>query len=111
VKRIIIILIIAVIHLGLVIGLALSTFEVSGFMFGVYPQPSHGPLHGVLTTLYTVLMFPFGLVAESLSPGARFLGWPLVVLNSLLWAGVFYMLVVRSFSRQKRKARDETSGG
>ena len=102
-KRVLIVLLLAVIHLGLGVVLALSTFEVSGFMFGVYPQPSDGPLHSVLTTMYTVLMFPLGLLAESLGPGVRFFEWPLVVLNSLLWAGVVYILIIRWFSPGKRR--------
>jgi hypothetical protein len=106
----IIILLLAVIHLGLVVVLALSTFEVSGFIFGVYPQPSDGPLHSVLTTMYTVLMFPFGLLADSLSPGLRFLGWPLVAVNSLLWAGVIYMVIVRWLMPRGRKTTDGPLG-
>ena len=106
-KRVIIILLIAIIHFMLSVGLAMTTFEVSGFMFGIYPKPSNGSIHSVLTTIHTVLMFPLGLAAESLSPGMQFLGWPLVVLNSLLWAVASYMLIARLFPSRKRKVADK----
>ena len=106
-KRTIKILLIAAIHFVVTVGLAMATFEISGFMFGVYPKPNTGALHSILITLRTVLMFPLGSVAESLGPKLSLLGWPLVVINSLLWAVVLYMLVGRLLRSRKRKAADD----
>jgi hypothetical protein len=94
-KRVVVILIITIIHLGIAMGSYLVTFEVYGFMFGMAPKPSEGAFHSVLTTIHTVTMFPLGLVAVSLGSGARFLAWPLMVINSLLWAVVIYLLFTR----------------
>ncbi len=96
-KRAITILVIAVIHLVLAVGSVLKSLEFSGFIFGLYPQPEVGPFHSTLMTMHTVLMFPLGLVAESLGPGVQFLAWPLVMLNSLLWAAVLFLLLARWF--------------
>ena len=99
----IIIIVIAIIHLGLTVGLAVSTFNMDGFMFGVYPRPDTGLLHRGLAAAYTVLMFPFGHLANSMSADVRFLGWPLVALNSLLWSALIYVLLVRRFFNYKPK--------
>ena len=103
-KRIVIITIIAVVHLGLALGTYFGTFEVSGFFFGVAPQPSDGIFHTTLKSTHTVLMFPLGLVAKSLGPSVRFLAWPLMALNSLLWSAVICFLFTR-WPRSKTKPR------
>ncbi len=102
-RKVIVISVIALIHFVFSVGVAMTTFEIKGFMFGIYPQPSNDLLHRVLMILRTVLLFPFGLVAESLGPGVRFLGWPLVVLNSLLWAAIIYLLIALSVQSRKQK--------
>jgi hypothetical protein len=91
-KRVVTIVIIAIVHLVIALGSYLATFEVSGFLFGVAPRPSDGLLHNVLRAVHSVTMFPLGWVAQTMGSDAQLLAWSLVVLNSLLWALVAYAL-------------------
>ncbi|UCF06545.1 MAG: hypothetical protein JSV33_05830 [bacterium] len=102
-RNVIVVAAIAIIHLVLALGSAMATFEVAGFFFGVYPQPSDGILHTALKMVHTILMLPLGLVALSLGPSARFLAWPLMVLNSLLWGILIYYLATHLSEIRKAK--------
>jgi hypothetical protein len=109
-KRAIAILLIALGHLLLAVGLAQYTFEVSGFMFGLYPKLNEGTFHSTLSTAHTMLMFPLGWIADSSHSDMGVLAWPLVFLNSLLWAICIYVLVYRWLPSRKRNRSDEKQG-
>jgi hypothetical protein len=99
VKKAVIIVFTSFVHFALTIGLAIKTFDLNFVFFGIYPKPNHGTAHGTLVAAYNILMFPLGRLAESLDSSVGFLGWPLMILNSLLWAMVIYLLVIRWFVR------------
>jgi hypothetical protein len=102
-KKVIIVVAIAIAHLVLALGSAVATFEVPGFFFGVYPHPNEGIVYTVLDTMHTVLMLPLGLVALSLGTSVLFLAWPLMLLNSLLWAVLIYYLATHLTELRKSK--------
>lgn len=94
-KRWVAVLIVAVVHFVLVVTLSLATFELSGVFFGVWPPPSEGAWHHFMSGALVVLMFPLGPVVNLLPSALRFLAWPLVAVNGLLWATIICLLVFR----------------
>ena len=81
-------------------------FSTSG-LFGLFPEE---PAHSVWMTAIHVLEFPLVTVARHIDPSARSV-WAsvLMVMNSVLWAGVAYLVVWAA--RRRRIAASKRAGG
>lgn len=88
-RRILTIATLALMHFVAYTFCALREFDTaSWFPFKWYPDESHA----IWVFLMRVLEYPFGIIANAIGPIPDFLSLPVLILNSLLWGSIAYLV-------------------